>query len=140
MNLDEYQVNESEGVITVFSVVIDVVMLFWSVISATMATLFIMDVISITETVIVFHLSIALFYGVSMTYMYLLYIKFVQNWFSSVVLIASELIILVLGVCIAHNSLYLPFNLILVVTVLQVVCNVAGLVVLAFRRNKKNEK
>ena len=140
MNLDEYQVNESEGVITVFSVVIDVVMLFWSVISATMATLFITDVISITETVIVFHSSIALFYGVSMTYMYLLYIKFVKNWFSSVVVIASELIILVLGVCIAHNSVYLPFNLILVVTVLQVVCSVAGLVVLAFRRNKKNEK
>lgn len=140
MNLDEYQVNESEGVITVFSVVIDVAIVFWSVISATMATLFITDVISITETVIVFHLSIALFYGVSMTYMYLLYIKFVKNWFSSVVLIASELIILVLGLCIAHNSLYLPFNLILVVTVLQVVCSVVGLVVLAFRRNKKNEK
>lgn len=134
MHLDEYQGKESEGIITIFSVVVDTAIVFWSVIGATIAALFVMDVIFVTETVIIFHLSIALLYSISMTYMYLLYIKFVKNWFSSVVLLVSEIIILVLGVQAAYNSLYLPFNLILVVSVLQIVCSAIGLIIFGLRR------
>lgn len=115
---------------------IDAAVLASSITLSVLVAMIIQDVYSLCGTVVIMHFGVTLFYSISMAYLHLLYIKYVGDFFISIITLIIEMILLFLEIAIAYNSLLIPLNLVIGISVVQLLVGCVGIIV---KHNKERK-